>query len=134
MNTEEELQKRIQNDELKEVDKSDPQVVAYSNLFRVLSKTEDYSAPVQLADNIIKTLKKKQKKSSLRRDFFWFGAGILLLLTAGIYTVIQLEFKIDLGFLNAFVYKGVLIFGICFIAALNYIDKRMARKDEKLTA
>jgi len=109
-------------------------VVAYSNLFRVLAKTEDYSAPVHLADKIIKTLKKNQEKSLLRQDFFWLGTGILLLLTAGIYTVVHSEFKIDFGFLNAFVYKGVLVFGICFIAVLNYIDRRVARKDKRLTA
>ena len=133
MNAEEELQRKIQNNELEEADKSDPQVVAYSSLFRVLSKTEEYSAPVYLADNVIKTLKKRKKKSFLKHDFFWLGTGIFLLLAVGIYTILRSEFKIDLGFLNAFVYKGVIVFGICFIAALHYIDTRMARKDKRFT-
>jgi len=134
MNAEGDLQKKIQNNELKELDESDPQVIAYVNLFRVLSQTEEYSSPEHLADSVIEALKKKQKKSVLKRDFFWFGTGILLLLAAGIYTVVYSEFKINLGFLNAFVYKGVLVFGICFIVVLHYIDRRMARKDKRFIA
>lgn len=132
MNAEEELQKKIHAKELDGLDENDPEIIAYSIVFQTLVKARDYSASTHLADDVIKRLEKEQKRSFLTGDFFWLCVGIALLLTGGAYTVMQLKFKIDFGFLAGFAYKGVIIFGICFITILNYIDRHIVRKNKNL--
>lgn len=133
MNADEELQNKIHSSE-PGLDKTDPEVIAYTTLFRALSKSGDYSVPADFVDVVIKKLEKRQKRSFLQHDFLWLGLGIFLLLTGGAYTMINEEFKIDLGFLDGFAYKGVLVFGVCFIAGLNYIDWRIVRRRKGFAA
>lgn len=132
MSREEEIQKKIQDNAIQEIDKDDPDVIAYLRVFRALPKTREYSVPERFAETVIRKLERKQKRIFLLHEYMWLTAGILLLVTAGAYTVTRLDFKIDFGFLNAFSYKGVLVFGIFFIAMLNYIDRRVIRKTKKL--
>ena len=126
MNAEEELQSKIHNNE-SELDKTDPEIIAYKRVFQALSTSADYSVPLDFADVVIKKLEARQKRSVLQHDFLWLCLGVLLLLTGGAYTTITMKLKIDFGFLEDFAYKGVLVFGVCFVAALNYIDRRVRR-------
>jgi len=128
MNEEEALQNRIYDNNSDEFEKNDLGNIAYMSLFQALPKLEEYSVPTDLADVVMKKIEERQKRSLLRQDFFWFWVGIFLLLYGGVYAAIKTEFKIEFGFIDGFAYKGVLLFGICFIAALNYLDRFIRRK------
>lgn len=131
MSRDEELQKQIQDNDLHQVNKDDPAVIAYLSLFRTLTRATEYTMPRHLPEVVIKKLMKRQTRIFRLQEFFWFSAGALPLLIAAVFTATRLEFKIDLGFLNAFTYKGVLVFGILVIAILNYIDRRLIQKNKK---
>lgn len=98
MNADEELQNRIDDNELEGIDKTDAEIIAYTSIFEAVSKFVEYSASADLANAVIKKIERKQKRSFFKHDFFWLCAGISVLLTVGVYTVIKTEVKVDFGF------------------------------------
>ena len=122
---EEELQKKIEEGKTPQGDELD--VKAYREVFRALKKEPEYSVSPGFIDRIVMRVEEKRSKDS-SRDMFWFGAGIFLMVVALIVAIAFTGFKINAGFLtNMSEFKGVIIFGIAFIAFLNWVDKRLIR-------
>lgn len=97
-------------------------------VFKALKSVPDYLPSRDLADNVIRRLEKKQhvKLSLISNDYFWFGLGLLILLASAVVMILLTKFEMDFGFLNSMsAYRGLLIFGVVFIALLNWIDKRL---------
>jgi hypothetical protein len=131
MNLEEELQQRAENEKLYGVEKDDLDAKAYVEVFNVLKGIQGYEVPPKFADNVMDkiTVKHGTKASIFSNDYFWFGAGLTLLMSLAVATVMMTKVKIDMGFLNAMsAYKGLFIFGVLFVIVLNVLDKRLIRK------
>lgn len=107
---------------------------AYSEVFRVLKTDPGYTPKAGFAERVVATVVAK-KASRNYRDYLWFGAGILVLLAASVGTILYTGlsfslkgFSIDLGFLSGMAdYKSLAIFGVIFVALLNWLDKRLVR-------
>lgn len=107
---------------------------AYSEVFRVLKMDPGYTPRAGFAERVAASVVAR-KAARNYRDYLWFGAGILVLLAASIGTVLYSGlslnlkgFSIDLGFLSGMAhYKGLAIFGVIFVALLNWLDKRLVR-------
>jgi hypothetical protein len=126
MNYEEELQKRVEGDTGNP--EGDLDVKVYQKIFVTLSKTSEINISPSFADRIVQITSSKLIRES-RRDLWWLGCGIAMLLIAFVVAIIYTGFKIDMGFLSAMAdYKGLFIFGIVFVIALNWIDKRIVKK------
>ena len=122
---EEEMQNQLENGRLPEGDNLD--VRAYQEVFRALKKDPGYSLTSRFAERVAaRIVARRQSMNS--RDYFWFAAGISLLLLTSIATILMTGFRFNFGFLNAMSdYKGLVAFGIIFITLLNWLDKRMVR-------
>ena len=131
MNLEEELQQRAEKGNLYGAEKDNLDAKAYSEVFKALQNIPDYVVPVKFADSVMAKIKIKHsaKPSVFSSDYFWFGAGLTLLMALAGAAVVLTNFKIDMGFLNAMsAYKGLFLFGVAFIVILNVLDKRLVRK------
>lgn len=103
----------------------DLDIQAYRELFVRLKQEPDFQLPVNFSDSIVaRVIEKKKRHAS--RDFYWFGAGMFLLLVAFVVAIAMTGFKPDLGFLkNMSSYLGLFIFGTAFILALHFLDKKI---------
>ena len=98
---------------------------AYSEVFRVLKRDPGYTPRAGFAERVAASVVAR-KAARNYRDYLWFGAGILVLLAASIGTV--LYSGLSLNFLSGMAdYKGLAIFGVIFVALLNWLDKRLVR-------
>jgi hypothetical protein len=119
---EEELQKRIEAG-LHEGDELD--VKSYQEVFRVLKKEHSIELPSNFASRVITLVEAKQKKSA-SHDFFWFGVGIFFMVVCFVVAVAMTKVKFEMGFLKEMSgYTGLLVFGVAFITALNFLEKRL---------
>lgn len=120
---EEELQKKIESGENPQGDELD--VKAYREVFHALNHDRGFELPANFTDRVVAKVMGKRKKDS-SRDMWWFGIGIFLIVIAFVVAVVFTGFKMDLGFLRGIAdYKGLVIFGIAFIAFLNWLDKKL---------
>lgn len=129
---EEELQKSIENGQAPREDGLD--VKAYQEVFRALKKDPDYALSSDFAQRVVARVVSRERASA--KDYLWFGAGIFFLLAALIATVLfigfRFDFGFDFGFLNVMAdYKGLVVFGIVFIALLNWVDKRLVKEKQR---
>ncbi len=130
----EELQKAAEQGRAFDADNMDEK--AYREVFRILKKDPEYELSAHFAERVVASIATKQTSRSYR-DYIWFGAGIMVLLAAFVGTMMYtgLDFNlrgigVDLGFLSGMSdYKGLAIFGVVFIALLNWLDKRLVRHD-----
>ncbi|MEX2230820.1 MAG: hypothetical protein WD824_01570 [Cyclobacteriaceae bacterium] len=123
---EEELQKNPEKGESSDADGLD--IKAYQEVFRALKKDPGYEISSSFAQTVVaRMISKQQSKSS--KDYFWFGAGIFFLAIAFLATILFIDFRFDFGFLTGMAdYAGLAVFGIAFIAILNWLDKRLIRE------
>ena len=123
---EEELQKNLEKSESSDADGLD--VKAYQEVFRALKKDPGYELSSSFAQTVIaRMISEQQSKSS--KDYFWFGAGIFFLAVAFLGTILFIGFRFDFGFLNGMSdYAGLAVFGIAFIAILNWLDNRLIKE------
>jgi hypothetical protein len=124
-NDEERIQKDIESGQTPGGDGLD--VKAYQEVFRALAKEPLYQVSPNFAENVVaRVVSKQQAKQS--RDYLWFGAGIFFLVVTAIATLMMVGFTPNFGFLTSMSdYKGLALFGIVFIALLNWLDKRLIR-------
>lgn len=122
----EELQRKVERGELSDVGSADSR--AYHKVFSALGKEVGYELPPRFADQVVARLQRQQSRK-YARDYFWFAAGILIMLGAFAATVILTGLKLDLGFLSPMSgYKGLVLFAASFIMLLHWLDKRLIRK------
>ena len=99
---------------------------AYRRVFDTLKKEPSFQVPANFAANVIRSMQPAQPTQS--RDIFWMVTGVFAFtIVAGISMVLT-EFKFDFGelrFISS--YSGLIIFGIVFILALQWIDKRLIK-------
>ena len=122
---EEELQNSIEKGQKPHVENMD--MKAYEEVFRVLKKDPEYVLPPRFAERIVaRIIADRESRNST--DYFWFGAGIFLLLSVSIATIILTGFRLNFGFLRVMSdYKGLAVFGVVFVLFLNWLDKRLIR-------
>jgi hypothetical protein len=100
---------------------------AYQQIFHSLRQDPGYALPANFAESLANRLMPEQK-SFFSRDFAWFGIGIFGLTASFCIAILFFGFKIDFTFLTGLGdFKGLLIFGISFVAFLNWLDKKVVR-------
>jgi uncharacterized protein with beta-barrel porin domain len=121
---EEELQKRIEQGQ--EDRNTGVDARAYQEIFRALKKDPGYSLPGNFAERTAG--KVLQEKSAASSDALWFGIGIFLLTVSLLVALFFSGFSLNFGFLEGMTdYKGLLVFGILFVAFLNWLDKKLLK-------
>jgi hypothetical protein len=119
----EELQKSLELGQIPQGDDLD--LSAYRAVFKALEKAPESGLSKNFADKIVAKVIAKRKKSE-SRDFFWFGVGIFCLVITFIIVFAIAAPKLHLGFLRDMSgYSGLLVFGVVFLLALNWLDKKM---------
>lgn len=118
---EEELQNRIESGGSTQGADAD----AYRRVFSAIGKEPAYKVPVDFAGKVMSQIDAR-RSTSLSRDYIWFGIGIVFLVISFLVTLTFVDFRIDFGFLKVMAdYKGLAVFGIAFILALNWLDKKL---------
>ncbi len=126
MKHEEELQDQIEQG-LRNHDSDDAH--AYHRVFNYLKKEPDFHVSLPFADRIIALIEKKEE----RKDFWWIAAGIFLTVIALIVALAITEVNWTTGvFTFISEYYGLVLFGIAFILLLQWIDKKVIRKQLNL--
>ena len=99
---------------------------AYKKVFDALKQEPDFRLPANFSDQVIAKLEAKRESS---RDFIWFGLGIFSFVIATVVAVVLTDFRLNFGAFKFIAgYQGLIIFGIVFILALQWIDKRVIQK------
>lgn len=118
----EELQNQIERGSVNE---SSEDARAYQRVFAALKKEPDFHVSLPFADRIIAIIERKEEK----RDYWWMAAGIFLTVIALIVSIVLTSAHWTAGvftFLSG--YPGLVAFGIAFILLLQWIDKKVIRK------
>lgn len=124
MKHEEELQNQIEQG-LRTHDSDD--ALAYQRVFNSLKKEPDFHVSLPFADRIIALIEKKEE----RKDFWWIAAGIFLTVIALIVALAITKVNWSTGsFTFVSEYYGLVLFGIVFILALQWIDKKFVLKQD----
>lgn len=127
---EEEIQKNLEEGKKPVGDELD--IKAYQNVFVALKREPEFSLPSTFADQVIHVVIRKQRKNNFR-EYFWFGIGAFLLLMALVTSIALTDFKISAGIFSGLSsYKGLLIFGACFIGLLHWLDKRLVKNKQTI--
>ncbi len=120
--SDEALQRRIEKGERND---ESPDARAYQKVFEILKK-DPYHPPAHFADKIISVV--ETRSSSLFKDYFWFGVGLLSFMGAAIVVVGLTNFKLNFGafkFISG--YSGLIVFGVAFILLIQYLDKQLLK-------
>jgi len=123
--TEEELQIQIENGLVNESEDAR----AYQRVFEALSHEPDFHVSLPFADRVIVIIEKKEE----RRDYWWMAAGIFLTVIALIVSLLLTSVNWTAGvftFLSG--YPGLVVFGGAFILLLQWIDRKVIKKQIKL--
>jgi hypothetical protein len=129
---EDELQGKVERNELNATS-NDVDVNSYQIVFRALKKEPASRLSSQFEDRIIQLVIEKRLKEA-RRDNFWFCFGLFLIFIAFIVAIALTGFSLNFGFLSAMAdYKGLAVFGVIFIAFLNWLDKKLVHRKTPLT-
>jgi len=126
MKHEEELQNQIELG-LRTHDSDD--ALAYQRVFNSLKKEPDFHVSLPFADRIIALVEKKEE----RKDFWWIATGIFLTVIALIVALALTKVNWSAGaFTFVSEYYGLVLFGIAFILMLQWVDKKVIRKQLNL--
>jgi hypothetical protein len=117
----EELQNKIEQG----LAESNADAQAYKQVFKILKRDPEFNLPIQFADRLVSVLEKKEEK----RDYYWLAVGILFSIISLIVAVVLVAERWSI---NAFSFLssnvGLVVFGILFVALLQWIDKKVVRK------
>jgi hypothetical protein len=120
--TDEELQNRIEKGQSAE----DPDASIYQRVFSALKKEPDFSLPTNFSDVVINRIEVTKPQAS--NDNLWLGLGVFGFVLATVITIVLTGFTPGVGaftFLSG--YSGLLFFGVMFILALHFFDKKFIR-------
>ena len=100
---------------------------AYKKVFDVLKQEPDFQLPANFADRIMARLEARRESS---KDFVWLGIGIFSFVIAGVVAVVLTGFSLNFGAFKFITgYPGLIVFGIAFVLALQWVDKKVVRKN-----
>jgi len=119
--TDEELQTKIEQG----LTETSADAQAYQHVFKVLKIDPEFNLPIQFANRLVSLLEKKEEK----RDYFWLAIGILLSIISLIATIALVAERWSINsfsFLSSNV--GLVVFGVLFVAFLQWVDRRVVRK------
>ncbi len=120
MINEHELQRNVEQGKVA----NDIDAKAYEVVFDALKKEPDYRLPSGFADRVVK-IAAQRSSGSASTEFIWLGIGVFLLIVAMIIVMTKITLPSDFGFLSTMSsYAGLFIFGIVFIGALQFIDRK----------
>ena len=111
----------------------DMDVHAYRKVFDALAQEPDYTLPMNFADRMVRLVEAKEQAKEISRDNFWMGLGLFIFLAGLVFAIAVTDFKFSAGafrFLAGF--PGLVIFGIVFILALQWLDKKVVRRNTSL--
>lgn len=100
---------------------------AYRKVFEVLKKDPDFHVSLPFADRVLARI--EAERTSTQRDYWWMAAGIFLAVAGVAVTIVLTKATWTTGiftFISG--YRGLLIFGVAFILALQWIDRKIVRK------
>ncbi|MBS1505146.1 MAG: hypothetical protein JSS79_00760 [Bacteroidetes bacterium] len=103
---------------------------AYKKVFDALGQEPEYALPSNFADRMVRLVEAKEHSKEISRDNFWIGLGIFAFLVGLVFAIAATDFKFSTGafrFLSG--YPGLIIFGIVFILALQWLDKKIVRRE-----
>jgi hypothetical protein len=104
---------------------------AFQKVFDALKQEPTYELPVYFADRLVTLIESKEKAKEISLDRFWLGVGLFSFVIALIVALALTDFKLSFGAFRFFAgYPGLVLFGIAFIALLNWVDKKIIRKIE----
>jgi hypothetical protein len=104
---------------------------AYQKVFDALKREPEFTLPVYFADRLVTLLESREMAKETSRDNFWLGLGLFSFVIALLVAFALTGFKLSAGAFQFLAgYPGFIIFGIAFIALLNWVDKRVIRKIE----
>lgn len=119
---EEELQNQIEKGL---VDESSEDARAYQRVFDALKKEPDFHVSLPFADRLIALVDKKEEQ----RDYWWIAAGIFLIVIALIISLVLTSAHWTSGvFTFVSGYPGLIGFGVAFILLLQWIDRKVIKK------
>lgn len=118
--TDEELQKQVEAGNYSQQEDSE----AYRHLFNALKKEPAFHVSLPFADRILARIDKKEEQ----RDFRWLAVGIFLSVIALVVTLVLTKAWTIGVFSFISGYPGLIVFGIAFILVLQWVDKRIIRK------
>jgi hypothetical protein len=123
--SEEELQNLIEKGLVNESDDAR----AYQRVFDALKKEPDFHVSLPFADRIIALIEKKEEK----RDYWWMAAGIFLIVVTLVVTLVLTRIHWTTGvFTFVSGYPGLVVFGVAFILMLQWVDKKVIKKQINL--
>lgn len=121
MKREEELQNQIENGLVNESDDAR----AYQRVFDALKKEPDFHVSLPFADRLVALIENKEEK----RDYWWMAGGIFLIVVTLIVTITLTEIHWSAGvFTFVSGYPGLVVFGVAFILLLQWVDKKVIKK------
>ncbi|MBK5279375.1 MAG: hypothetical protein JJE09_10995 [Bacteroidia bacterium] len=98
---------------------------AYKIVFDTLRKEPDSYLSTNFADRVVQKIETRNESTN---DFIWFSVGIFTFAIAAVIAIVLTDFKVSFGALKFLAsYPGLFVFGIGFILALNWLDKKLVR-------
>lgn len=100
---------------------------SYRRIFKALEREPSFVLPASFASRVISRLETSHARGS--RDMYWLYGGIAACLVAMVVSIFITGFKFDFGvfsFISG--YPGLITFGIVFVLALQWIDRKIVRK------
>jgi len=120
--SEEELQNQIEKGL---VDESSEDARAYQRVFDALKKEPDFHVSLPFADRLLALVDKKEEQ----RDYWWIAAGIFLIVIALIISLVLTSAHWTSGvFTFVSGYPGLIGFGVAFILLLQWVDRKVIKK------
>jgi len=99
---------------------------AYEIVFHTLEKEQPTPLPPDFAIRVMRQILSREQSKSSSRDIWWLILGALSITIAAVVAMALSGFKPGLGFLSALSeFRGLIIFGACFIALLQFIERRL---------
>ena len=121
--TDEELQKQIE-DGKQVVRNADAH--AYRKIFDAIRQEPDSYLPPSFARNVVERMLALQARKEQKRDNLLLGLGLFLFTIALVVAIVLTDFNPGIGVFSFFDrYAGLVVFGLVFVAILNWIDKRL---------
>jgi len=103
----------------------------YQKIFEGLKHEPEYTLPLYFADRLVTLIESREKAKEIARDNLWLGIGLFSFVIALVVALVLTGFKVSVGAFRFFEgYLGLIIFGICFVLLLHWVDKKILRKVE----
>lgn len=122
-NTDEKLQESIEQGKF---DPANLDNQAYRIVFDAIRKGPETQLHPHFSDRIINSIIKTAEQRAYKRDFIWLGAGIFVLMSVAIFTMLLTGFKLNSGAFK-FIgnYGGLLVFAIFLIGLFQWIERKV---------